>query len=110
MSDEIVGDRLSTIPDDMRKPKEHEILKQTPIRMHVNDHRLLKVMLKKDHLSINKFMGYCVKAYMDGDPGMLCMLKNYRELDLVPQMVKDKHVLSHRERQSIMDEIEREIP
>ena len=100
-------DRLSTIPADLLRPRERELFKQTPVRLHRHDHAVLKIMLKKDRLSIQKFIGYCVKGYMDADPNMIRMLKIYRELDLIPGDVKDRHVLSHRERQSILDEIEK---
>ena len=104
---EEIDDRLSTIPEDMRKPREKDVLKQIPVRLHVHDHALIKVMLKKDRMSLQKFIGYCVKGFLDGDPNMLRMIKSYRELEVIPRDVKDKHVLSHRERQHILDEIEK---
>ena len=103
-------DRLSTIPEDLRMPKEKEVLKQIPVRLHVHDHALIKVMLKKDRLSLQKFINYCVKGFLDGDPNMLRMIKSYRELEIIPKDVKDKHILSHRERQKILDEIEKGSP
>ena len=106
MSESVEPDRLSTIPDGLGAPKNKDPNKQVPVRLHANDHALLKVMLKKDQLSLQKFIGFCVRAYLDADPGFMKTIKNYRELELIPPDVREKHVLSHRERSKIFDELE----
>lgn len=103
----IEEERLSTIPDGLPEPDKKDQTKQIPVRLHVNDHALLKVMLKKDQMSLQKFIGYCVKGYLDADPMFMKMIKNYRELELIPENVREKHVLSHRQRSEIFDQIEK---
>jgi len=99
-------DRLSTIPDEAMQPDKADQTKQIPVRLHVHDHGVLKAMLKKDKMSLQKFIGFCVRAYLDADPSFMKVIKNYRELELVPRDVREKHVLSHRERSKIFDELE----
>jgi len=106
VSDDIIPENLSTIPDELAGEPIKEPLKQAIVRIHENDHRVLKVLLKKDRLSFQKLVNYCVRAYLDGDPYLLKVVKNYRELEAIPRDVKDKHVLSHRERSSLYDELE----
>ena len=106
--DEIVPDRLSTIPEGIDEPKPKDELDQTLLRTHPHDKEVLKVLLKKDRLSMQKFWAYCVRGYLDADPYMLKFLKTSRQLDAIPKDVKDKHVLSHRERAAIYDQIEKE--
>lgn len=98
-------ERESTRPP--TRPKGPEPIKQTPLRIHINDHRILVDLLKRDGMSIQKFMGYCVRAYIDAHPSMLKVIRDLRELDLVPKDIREKHVLSMRERMHIFDEIER---
>jgi len=100
-------DRFSTIPDGLGSPDKADQTKQIPVRLHIHDHAMMKAMLKKDKMSLQKFIGFCVRAYLDADPSFMKMIKNYRELELVPRDVREKHVLSHRERSSIFDELER---
>jgi hypothetical protein len=103
MSEEI-KDEMLTIPDG-EPPKDQT--KQAIVRLHKHDHVSMKVMLKKDKMSFQKFVAFCVRAYLDGDPQMLKMIKSYRELESVPRDFQEKHVLSSRERASILDEIEK---
>lgn len=98
---------ILTIPEGEIKK---EPSKQCIIRLHPSEHKLMKVMLKKDKMSFQKFITFCVRGYLDADPQLIQAIKSYRELENVPQDIQDKHVLSHRERQSILDEIEREAP
>jgi len=105
VSDDIVPDQLLTIPADLLSEKDVNT-KQVLARIHPHDYTMLRVMLKKDKMSFQKFALFCVRAYLDGDPFIIKMLKNYRELESVPQDIQDKHVLSHRERQDIYKELE----
>ncbi len=98
-------DRLLTIPPGGSK-RPRDPVKQIPVRVHVHDHTMLRVRLRQDSLTVQKFIGFCIQGYLDADPMMLRMLRNYRELELVPPGVREKHVLSSRERMGILDEIE----
>ena len=105
MSDEIIPENLSTIPDELVGLRK-EPLKQAIVRIHENDHAVLKLMLKKDRMSFQKFVNLCVRGYLDGDPQFLRALKTFREQEAIPKDIKDKHVLSHRERADIYKELE----
>jgi len=102
VSDE-TRDQLLTIPED---DKVVDARKSAIIRIHKHDHTMLKIMLKKDRMSFQKFVLFCVRAFLDGDPDMIRMLKSYREMEKVPRDVQDKHMLSHRERTDIFRELE----
>lgn len=103
-ADTIAPDDLSTIPPEQRR--EEEPMQQCLVRVHKHDHQVLKALLKKDRLSFQKFVGYCVRGYLDADPYMLKFLKLSRQMDAIPADVRDKHILSHRERTQIYDELE----
>lgn len=105
--DALVPEDFSTKPSVNIKNINSQKLHQIPIRIHPRDYELLKVMLKKDELSFQKFINFCVRGYMRGDPTMLKAIKMERELDLFPAEVKEKHVLSHRERAEIYNELEK---
>jgi arsenate reductase-like glutaredoxin family protein len=102
-----INPALLTIPEELRHEKPTDPTKQAIVRLHQHDHALLKVVLKKDKMSFQKLVGFCVRAYLDADPLLLKMLKTYRELEAVPKDVREKHVLSNRERQNILDQIEK---
>jgi hypothetical protein len=104
-----VPERPLTKPDIPKKP-DKGLTRQIPVRLHHHDHAMLKALLKKDSMSLQKFIGFCVRGYLDADPLMLKMIKNYRELEAVPRDIREKHILSHRERQNILDEIEKGTP
>lgn len=100
---------LSTIPEELKSEKQKDPAKMAIVRLHPNDHKVLKVVLKKDKLSFQKFVNFCVRGYLDADPNMLKMIKIMREEEAIPRDVKDKHVLSQRERANILDEIEKGV-
>lgn len=108
MSDEIVPERLLTYPEEEEQGSsgDHN-LKQVLVRMHRGDNESLRLLLKKDRMSLQKFFSLCVRGYMEADPFMLKMLKNYRKTDVSVHEAQNKHVLSHRERAAIFEEIER---
>lgn len=105
MKETLPASKISTIPDTERPP-EREILVQTPVRLHRHDMQMLKGVLKRDKLSLQKFIGYCVQGYLDADERILTTIKFYREMDLIPKNVREKHSLSQRERLRLFDEIE----
>jgi hypothetical protein len=104
--DEIVPDETTTYPPELAKPKPKSDDKQKIFRIHPNDDAVMKVLLKKDRLSLQKFIAYCVRGYMDADPYMLKFLKLSRERDFLPSSSTDNGILSHRERKEIFDQLE----
>lgn len=93
-----------TIPNEPSSAPDHS--KQVLARLHEDDHRVLRVMLKRDKLSFQKFVALCVRGYLDADPYMLQFLRIARELDAIPEGVRDKYALSMRERNQLFEEIE----
>ena len=108
MSDESLPPEFSTRPpeDHTRKPKgdPHGIM----VRLHQNDWELLRVMLRRDGLSFQKFISLCSKAYLEADPHLIKTLRTYREYELVPKDQREKGVFSNRERADIYRELEQQ--
>ena len=82
-------------------------LKQLSVRMHPHEHTMLMALLKRDELSFQKLYQYIVSGYLNADPRVLSFIKEMRELERVPRERRDAHALSWRERQNILDEIEK---
>ena len=107
MTDETIPPEFSTKPvetDRIKKDKSdpHGIM----VRLHQNDWDLLKVMLKRDGLSFQKFISLVSKGYLEADPNIIKCLRTYRSLELVPQDQVARGVFSNRERQQIYAELE----
>jgi hypothetical protein len=100
------ADDLSTIPPGLRDVKPAIQTKSVICRIHPNDHPVLKVLLKKDRLTFQKFFEYVFRGYLDADPWLIKFLQTARELDEIPADVQNKHCLSHRERNSIYEALE----
>ena len=94
-----------TIPD--VKDKGGQNAKQMVIRLHVDEHRLLRAAAMKDGLSVNKLVRLCVQAYLDADKDMLKVLKYYREIDGISKDVRDDRLIAQRERNKLFEEIEK---
>ncbi len=105
--EEFLENRPSTKPEIPDLKDKGSSSKQMPIRLHTDEHRLLRAALMRDEMSVNKFVRFCVQAYLDMDPGMMKMLKYYREIEGIPKDVRDDRLIAHRERNKIFDEIER---
>lgn len=90
--------------NDQKPPK---VMQQVPFRMHVNDHIMLKKLLRDDDLSFQRFTEACVMAFLRGDPHMLKVIKTHKELHDVPEDDKRFAVLSYRERMALLDELEK---
>ena len=106
MSEESLPPEFSTRPDQTTKRKSdpHGIM----VRLHQNDWELLRVMLRRDGLSFQKFISLCSKAYLEADPHLIKTLRTYREYELVPKDQKEKGVFSNRERAEIYAQLEKE--
>lgn len=85
-----------------------ERMRQVPYRTHENDYRILKKFLADDGLTFQGLVKVCVKAYVEGNPLILKLLKQHAELSLVPQEVLDRYTLSRRERENLLNDIEKE--
>jgi hypothetical protein len=83
-------------------------MKQVPYRIHRNDYVLLRQLMTADHLTFQSLVKTCVEAYMKGDPLVMRMLRQHKELESVPKSVIDRYTLSQRERQALLEQLERE--
>lgn len=89
-------------------PEEHDgkPIRQLNWRIHVDDLRMVKQLLSDDKMMFKSFADCCLNAYMRGDPLMLKMIKNWKELNLVDGKRKDLYELSQRERAELLKELE----
>lgn len=95
--------------NEKKDPKmDSKSMRQVPYRIHDNDYKVLKKLFADDSLTFQSFTRFCVDSYLKGDPLMLRLLKQNRELSAVPKDVLDRYTLSQRERQALLEEIERE--
>jgi hypothetical protein len=69
---------------------------------------LLKGLLRQDQLSFQTFVRLFIGGYLNAQATVIRALRELREENTVPQGVREKHVLSFRERASIFDAIEAE--
>ena len=100
------------LPEFSTKPSEERarVDKKAPhtvlVRLHQNDWEMLRLLLRRDGMSFQKFVSLCSRAYLEADPAIIKSIRTYRELELVPQDQRDKAVFSNRERMQIYAELE----
>lgn len=82
-------------------------LKQLSVRMHPHEHTMLMALLKRDELSFQKLYNYIISGYLNADPRILTFVREQRELERIPKDVRDSKTLSWRERNNLLDEIEK---
>lgn len=81
------------------------MIQQVSFRLHMNDHTVLKKMLSDEDLTFQSLVSAAVEAYLRGDPAILKVLKDYKDLNTIPKEVRNQYSLSHRERQAVLDEL-----
>lgn len=83
---------------------------QMHYRVHPNDKILIQKLLRDDKMSFQTFVDACCQAYMRGDPALLQVVQDWKDLNLLPEdVVKGGGViLSRRERMEIMRQLEEE--
>lgn len=81
------------------------MLKQTPFRMHESDFVRMRELLKIDGMNFQWFINVCTEAYLDRDPRILLLAKEWIE-KTKPNRQKASKTFSPRERRAIMDEIQ----
>lgn len=94
----------------MPRIKESDLFKRSSIKLHPDDQRVLKKLLVDDDLSFQAFMEACVQAYLRGDPNMLKVVKDFRMLRRIPKEKLAEYLMSHRERERLLKEMEEESP
>lgn len=83
------------------------MVKQLSVRMHPNQHTMLMALLKRDELTFQKLYTFIIEGYLNADPRVMAFLREARKLDKIPKGERDQHVIPWRERQSLLDEIEK---
>lgn len=86
--------------------KQREI-QQIPFRLHRNDFLLMKKLLDNDGLKFQHFVTACVEAFLRGDPDVMRVVRSWREMSAVPKDDREKYTLSPRERDGILDSLDR---
>ena len=104
-------DILKKLPIFSTKPEKifkntGEAYHQLPARITMGDWKMIKVMLRREALTFQKFMSLCVRAFIEGDPNLVRCIKTYRELEMVPADEVNKGVWSNRERADIYAQLE----
>ena len=86
--------------------EKQRLIHQIPYRMHENDWKLMRKLLTDEKMTFQTFVDACTQAYLRGDPSIVKAIRDYKELGTVPKEYRDKAVLSRRERDSILDELD----
>lgn len=81
-------------------------IKQMPLRIHENDKKMFKKLLLDDGITAQHFFRCVVTAYLNGDPAILKLVKQWKELLEIPAEEKASYTLSQREREKILRELE----
>lgn len=81
-------------------------IKQMPFRMHANDKAIFLKLLSDQGLNFQTFANYCMLAFLNADPSILKVVKDWKALSEVPKDHLDRYTLSHRERDAIQKELE----
>lgn len=103
------------IPEFSTKPPASDvIIKDGPhavlVRLHQSDWNMIRLMLRRDGLSFQRFVSLVSRAYMEGDVDIIKCVRRYRTLELIPEGEKTAKgvVWSNRERANIYAELEKE--
>jgi hypothetical protein len=108
MKEESLPPEFSTKPAEDFVRKDPKVPHNIMVRIHQSDWELMRVMLRRDGLSFQKFATLCSKAYLEGDPNIVKSIRTYREYALVPKDQQEKGVFSNRERAEIYNTLEKE--
>lgn len=88
--------------------EKERLIKQIPYRIHLHDKVLLYQLLSNEELKFQQLVDAFIDSYMRGDKEALHIVKTWKELNTVPEELKDKYTLSQRERSEILSEIEKD--
>lgn len=77
-----------------------------PFRIHVNDYILMQKLLSDDGLTWQSFVSAVVEAYLRGDPHVVKAVADWRALAELPKAAMSRALLSHRERDLLLKELE----
>lgn len=83
--------------------KKKSNMKQTPFRLHENDHRMFKSKCVIDGIKMQTLIEACIQAYLDGDRHVKMLALEFKSLNTVS---KKRTSWSKREQERMLDEIE----
>lgn len=91
-----------------KRPTEKSLgIQQIPFRIHRNDFLLMKKLLENDGLKFQHFVTAAIESFLRGDASIMKVIKDWRELNLIPKDQKQNYTLSHRERDDLLDAFEK---
>lgn len=88
--------------------EKEQLIKQIPYRIHLHEKTLLYQLLENEGIKFQQLIDAFVEAYMRGDKQALHIVKTWKDMNIVPEELKDRYMLSQRERSDILSEIEKE--
>ena len=88
--------------------EKERLIKQVPYRIHLHEKTLLMQLLSNDGLRFQQLMDAFVESYMRGDKEALHIIKTWKDMNIVPDELKEQFMLSQRERADILAELEKE--
>ena len=88
--------------------EKERLIKQVPYRIHLHEKTLLMQLLSNDGLRFQQLMDALVESYMRGDKEALHIIKTWKDMNIVPDELKEQFMLSQRERADILAELEKE--
>lgn len=77
-----------------KDPNLHQIL----FRIHRDDYLLVRKLLTDDGLKFQSFVAACVEAYLRGDPPVMKIVRDWKEMRDVPPEHRAKYKMSKRDR------------
>ena len=94
------------MPHVTNKTEKQLNIKQIPFRIHQNDKVLFIKLLSDQGLTFQTFANYCMQAFLNADPAIMKVIKDWKAIGEVPKEHMDRYTLSHRERDMIQKELE----
>lgn len=88
----------------IREPDKN--IKTIPYRIHQNDKAIFMKLLSDKGLNFQKFTNYCMLAFLNADPTIMKVIKDWKALSDVPKEHFERYTLSHRERDAIQRELD----
>lgn len=104
--------RMARLPrsssERLAKKTEKELnIKQLSYRLHVNDKILFKKVLRDEEIGFQSFVDACMHAFLRGDPNIMKVIDDWKQLSTVPRDHVELYTLSHRERVELQKELDR---
>lgn len=81
-------------------------VRQIPFRLHMNDKTLFMKLLSDHGLTFQTFSHYCMQAFLNADPAILKVIKDWKAMSDIPKDHLKLYTLSHRERAAIQKELD----